>query len=395
MSGLYCLSVKVERGLGSSVDSSLLLALDLIGSIYDSVIEPDKWVETLDRVRIFLQLHNAMLSVTAVPAGNILVHASSNISPDLLQLTPELGEEAVAIWGGMAMVATLPLETPLVHSAYTAPETWVGNGYFELFAKPQHVVDEVMLILERNPALVATVGFAQHETMPPISKSQTRALAILAPHFRRAAIMGGLLADRTAAAGTFGSVIDALKVPVLLVRADLSVIHQNTMASRLISRFPMLRGADGKLSFPGEIVAGQIAAAVKAAALDSEGLAHGAGIPFRPANRKSLIAHVLPLKRRSSSPEPSAVAALFVIDPAAPIDYPLDTVRLVYGLRPAEVRVLDLTLRGLTGPQIAGELSVAPSTVKTHMQALFDKFGVSNKVGLVSAVFAATQTVLS
>jgi len=76
-------------------------------------------------------------------------------------------------------------------------------------------------------------------------------------------------------------------------------------------------------------------------------------------------------------------------------DYPLDTITQIYGLRPSEVKVLDLILCGLTGPQVAHKLSVAPSTVKTHMRALFEKFDVSNKVELVSTVFAATHTVLS
>src|SRR3569623_1431726 len=76
-------------------------------------------------------------------------------------------------------------------------------------------------------------------------------------------------------------------------------------------------------------------------------------------------------------------------------DYPLDAITQIYGLRPSEVIVLDLILCGLTGPQGANKLSVAPSTVKTHIRALFEKFDVSNKVELVSTVFAATRTVLS
>ncbi|HVY43861.1 MAG TPA: helix-turn-helix transcriptional regulator [Hyphomicrobiaceae bacterium] len=90
---------------------------------------------------------------------------------------------------------------------------------------------------------------------------------------------------------------------------------------------------------------------------------------------------------------PSALGPLY--HPARRLDYPLDAITQIYGLRPSEVKVLDLILCGLTGPQVANKLSVAPSTVKTHMRALFEKFDVSNKVELVSTVFAATRTVLS
>jgi DNA-binding CsgD family transcriptional regulator len=366
---------------------------DLIGSIYDAVIEPTQWSQTLDRVRCFLGLQNAMLSVNALPTGDMSVHATSNIPPDLLSLAPELGEQAMAMWGGPAAVATLPLEKPLIQSKCTPRASWAGNGYYERFAKPQGAADQVMLILENNPRLVGTVGFARHESMPPISKRQTKALSLLAPHFRRAAVLGGLLARKSETADTFGTVIDALRAPVFLVRSNLSVVHQNAMGSHLLNEFPTLRGGDGRLRFPAETTSGQIEAVVQAAMQDSEGLAHGGGLPFRPNRHKTLIVHVLPLKRRTVSLEPAAVAALFIVDPAAPIDYRVDTAKCIYGLRPTQARVLEHVLRGMTGPQVANELSIAHSTVKTHMLSLFEKFGVSNKVELVSAVFAATQTV--
>lgn len=378
------------------MDPSLLLELDLIGSIYDAVLEPKLWAVTLERIRQFLQLQNAMLAVNALPSGEMAAFGFSNVPPDFMALIPELGEEAVALWGGPEVAARLPLEQPIIHSEYRPRQSWVGNGYYERFAKPQGIVDQVILVLEYNPSLVGTIGFGSHETMPPISRAQTSALSILAPHLRRAAVLSGLMINKDEAAGTFSDVVDGLRLPVFLVRSNLSIAHQNAAGTRLLREFPQLwSAADGRLAFPGEIIAGQIDAAVRAAIEDSGGLSHGAGIPFRPAANRSLVVHVLPLKRRHVLLEPSAVAALFIVDPARRIDYPLDTVKLIYGLRPAEVKVLDLTLRGLTGPQIASELSVAPSTVKTHMQALFEKFGVGNKVELVSAVFAATQTVLS
>jgi DNA-binding CsgD family transcriptional regulator len=394
--GLYCPERQnLACSLGIGVDLSLLLELDLIGLIYDAVLEPDRWSGTLDQVRRFVELQTVVLSVNALPGGELAAFGSSNIPPEFMRLLPELGGDVVAIWGGPQIAARLPLEQPLILSEYSDPQSWAGNGFYERFARPQGLVDTLLLVLEYNPSLVGTVGFGRHESMPPISKAQTKALRILAPHFRRAAVLSGLMVARSQTASTFGDVIEGLRLPVFLVRSDLSVVHQNASATHMTREFPKLRTASGKLAFPGEIVSGQIEAAVRAAIEDSGGLAHGAGVPFRPNENRTLVVHVLPLKRRHVSPEPSAVAALFVVDPARRLDYPLDTVKLIYGLRPAEVRVLDLTLRGLTGPQIAGELSVAPSTVKTHMQALFEKFGVSNKVELVSAVFAATQTVFS
>lgn len=49
-----------------------------------------------------------------------------------------------------------------------------------------------------------------------------------------------------------------------------------------------------------------------------------------------------------------------------------------------ERQVLDGFARGLSIPQVAAELYVAPSTVKTHTQRLYEKLGVSDRAAAVA-----------
>jgi two-component system, NarL family, nitrate/nitrite response regulator NarL len=46
--------------------------------------------------------------------------------------------------------------------------------------------------------------------------------------------------------------------------------------------------------------------------------------------------------------------------------------------------VLQGLARGLSGPQIAAELHVSPSTVKTHLQRLYERLGVSDRAAAVA-----------
>jgi DNA-binding NarL/FixJ family response regulator len=46
-----------------------------------------------------------------------------------------------------------------------------------------------------------------------------------------------------------------------------------------------------------------------------------------------------------------------------------------------EAQVLDLVARGRSNAEIAGELNVAPGTVKKHSDNIFEKLGVRNRVG--------------
>jgi two-component system nitrate/nitrite response regulator NarL len=49
-----------------------------------------------------------------------------------------------------------------------------------------------------------------------------------------------------------------------------------------------------------------------------------------------------------------------------------------------EREVLNRIARGQSVPAIAGELFVAPSTVKTHVQRLYEKLGVSDRAAAVA-----------
>ena len=51
--------------------------------------------------------------------------------------------------------------------------------------------------------------------------------------------------------------------------------------------------------------------------------------------------------------------------------------------------VLDLVTRGYTNAEIAKELCVSLSTVKSHLRTMYTKCGVSNRTGLVNRFFDA------
>jgi len=54
-------------------------------------------------------------------------------------------------------------------------------------------------------------------------------------------------------------------------------------------------------------------------------------------------------------------------------------------LTPRERQILRLTADGRSAPDIAGELHLSPATVKTHLQSLYEKLGVSDRAAAVAA----------
>ena len=53
------------------------------------------------------------------------------------------------------------------------------------------------------------------------------------------------------------------------------------------------------------------------------------------------------------------------------------------GLSPSELRVLRYLPTNLTRPEIAGELSVSPNTVNTHIRRIYAKLGATDRSSAV------------
>ena len=103
-----------------------------------------------------------------------------------------------------------------------------------------------------------------------------------------------------------------------------------------------------------------------------------AGYLSKDASRSQLIEAVLAVARGATVVPPELAGGLadqirFRAQPSAPV------------LTPREREVLEGFSRGLSIPQLAKEMYVASSTVKTYTQRLYEKLGVSDRAAAVAA----------
>jgi DNA-binding CsgD family transcriptional regulator/PAS domain-containing protein len=328
-----------------------------------------------------LNFANAALGVDEMPSGKILIHEASGISPAWFAEHPKYASSIPAVWGGPLRISQFPSDEPILATDLTPPEVYEANAYVAHWARPQGLVDCVALFLTQQDGLLASIAFGVHEDSPatPAKLSALR----LAVAISKLLDMKGLAAD------TLQSALDSLVPAIVLVDADLGVVHANSAARAMLrDNDPILESA-GKLALPHPRTTAALADAVKRAGENGVALGQrGIGIPAKRRDGSPAVAHVMPLRQahRPSGLAQRAVAAVFVASAAAPPQMSAAALALLYDLTPAETRVLELIVEGKTREEIAAQLGVSLATTKTHLQRVFDKTGHSRQADLLRLV---------
>lgn len=360
----------------------------LIGMIYDCVIAPEKWSAVIGAVCREFGFADAIFSVVPLPRGDGALQCVVGIDPATVarMMSAEKLEHVLALWGGPARMPHYPIGEPVMLSQATDPATWAENLYYLEFGRPKAMIDSVVIPLVRDPTMVGTLGLSRCAAAGPIGDVEMAGLRLLAPHVRRAVTISNLFQMKAVEAATFASTIEAFSVGVVLVGADLSIIHANAAAAAMLAAEDPILSRDGRIAMRHQVAGGALEADLQQAIQDEARLGHrGIAIPARLSSGAPCVLHVLPLHRGTVRPGlmRRGAAAIFIAPAAAPPRLPADALALLYDLTPAETRIFELVCQGSTPAEIAHRLGIAPSTVKTHLLKVFEKTGCRRQVDLV------------
>jgi DNA-binding CsgD family transcriptional regulator/PAS domain-containing protein len=290
------------------------------------------------------------------------------------------------LWGGAEQIARYPIEEPNTALGVTDLNALATNKYFVDFGIPQGLIDAVVIPLTRDRRQMGSVGFERHRDFGPVGEDVIAGLRVLAPHLRRAALITGILDEERRRSTMLEAVLSAVRSGIVLVDRSARVVYANPAAQAIIDAGDPLRTDRGRLELRGEVVAGHLHIAVRAAAEGDIPLGRrGIAIPGTRADGSPFVAHILPLLDRTvrAGLPGEAVAAVFVADRDDDPQFVTDAATLIYSLTPTEARVFELIVGGHSSTEMARLLAIAPSTLKSHTLRLFEKTGQHRRSDLV------------
>jgi DNA-binding NarL/FixJ family response regulator len=238
-----------------------------------------------------------------------------------------------------------------------------------------------------------------------IQPQEHQFMQLLAPHFRRAAMIGDLLSTQSKTEQSYRHLIDLLSSPVILTDRYGKVHQINAAADTLLEKGEALQLVDGHLRANDKVQTTSASThvqhiqslqqAIELAAQGDASLGHrGIGITLQAPGQTPLVAYVLPLQVSDiRSGFTKAAVAIFLCSRETAMPVAESLLATLYALTPAEIRVFQHVAQGMSAKEIANTLHLSESTVVTHTRHLLTKTDTHKQTQLMALAAALTPPV--
>jgi DNA-binding CsgD family transcriptional regulator len=255
------------------------------------------------------------------------------------------------------------------------------GAFYNEWLLPQGQVDAANIVLDNSncehPVLLTVLSGKRM-----VDKGLKNDLGLVVPHLRRALKMGVLLESGRSEAEKLSSMLDALTAAVIFIYEQLRVVHANATGAELLARRDVLVETGGVVELPGAGSQGMLHSLMR----NRDGGFSGRSVSFTAAGGERYLINVFRfdgMNHQVRSIHPKVAAAVFVEKLGVNIQAASRSVARDFGLTLAETRVF-MGIVDIGGvPETAKFLGIAESTVKTHLQRIFDKAGLKRQADVI------------
>jgi DNA-binding CsgD family transcriptional regulator len=367
-------------------DTEQLLAL--ISDIYDASLDAGLWVPTIEKVRDFVGGYSAALysKNSTRNEGNLYYH-DGGISR---QFTERYFNTYVTLDPSTMGQYTAEIGQPVATADLIPYDQFLETRFYKEWVSPQGLVDFLSVLLDKSSTTAASFGVFRHARDGVVDDGARERLRVLAPHLRRAVLIGNVIDLKTAEAATFTDTLDGLSAAVIFVDEGGRIVHANSSGEAMVAAGRVLRASSGRLAACEPKSNQALREVFLAAGKGDAGVGiEGIAVSLTAPAETPYVAHVLPLTsgmRRSAGIAYAAVAAVFVQKAELNVATMQEVIAKHYKLTPTELRVLLAIVEIGGGPEVAAALGVTGHTVKSHLHRVYEKTGTSRQVDLAKLV---------
>jgi DNA-binding CsgD family transcriptional regulator/PAS domain-containing protein len=366
---------------------------NFIGAIYDCIAAPATWSPALNNIADHFESDVVWLSVSNPRLQTTRMAAIAGVPDKSLLLATHVEKNPF-----FRIMHKLEIDEPTGLQqlcALMGPEgvaTFQNSSFVQDYAIPARMGDGVGISLMNQTDRVATLGMVSSADRSPYSIAEFETLREIVPHIRRAVTIGDLFETQVRESNMFREVVESFNLAVLVVDADMQLLFANPTAENYLRSGSLLATSGQYLVIKNELAHFAIQKAVILSERAEVSLASsGIGVPLYKTQFPA-IAHVLPLGSRAERTQfhNRAAAAIFIATPKSDPLPTIDAIAALFGLTPAEKHVATQAANGLAAADIALSRGVSITTIRSQLDAIYDKTGQSSQLGLQKLILELT-----
>jgi DNA-binding CsgD family transcriptional regulator len=360
----------------------------VIGEIYDTTLDPARWVGALETITGFMHGTASVLASEDIGGGPGSFYYSWGDDPKYSELYRAKYANINPSVVPLALTAK-PGEVCSISTVIPYDEFLQSRLYKE-WAKPQDYGDVTTILIEKSARSFAHLAVGHHGKNSPVGEETRKRMRLLAPHVCRAVAISKVIELSKFEAAMLADTIDSLTAAVFLLQEDGRIAHANASGNAILMEGHLFQQVNGTLQASDLQARRSLHAALVHAAEGDTGLgSQGIAIPLASSDGERYVAHILSLTsgaRKKTGHLYRAAVAMFVHKATLHRPTLIEAVATQFKLTPSELRVLFAIIEVGGAPQVANVLGIALDTVKTHLKRVFAKTGTNRQVDLVKLI---------
>jgi DNA-binding CsgD family transcriptional regulator len=261
-----------------------------------------------------------------------------------------------------------------------------NSSFYEDWLRPLDIDDGLFVRLTDGPGTTSLIVAAPKRSLSFDTLDRLKVMGALVVHFQQALRIQEKFDALAGHTVELAGALEAVRHGIITVTVDDVVVHLNSAAEQILHACDGLSVHSGRLTATSTRAERELLRALHdALAVDSGSVPTSRSLTCaRPSGKRPYIIHVLPSPPHDTDHPPRHNTALvMVIDPEAEPEAPMALMRRFYRLTRAEADVALRMMHGADPKQISDELSVSLTTVRTHLQRVFEKTDTHRQAELV------------
>jgi DNA-binding CsgD family transcriptional regulator len=361
----------------------------MIGEIYDAAIDPAKWVSALGRwSKVFKDSGVGLYAQDpSSPGARGLVSANIDLSH---QASGELHYSKLRPW--VANIAKAKEGEIRSIFDWIDEQTYRKCAYYAEFLTRLDFYYGISSNLRRDHNVITAITLSRRHGAGDYTPRERQLMKHLVRHLQRALQMQRQFFDAELRQDALLRGLDRLKIGVVLAAYDGRVLFANGVVDDIFRRDHALRLQYQHIKAVSPALDAELQRCIHEAARTGAKKGHDAGgilsLPCRGGGRVSILVCPFPIDAASiiGPTVPTALIFISAPEPSTPVRES-DLGRL-YGLTPAESKLVAGLLDGMSLGDYAQARGVSLTTAKTQLRRAFDKTGQNRQADLVRHVLS-------